>query len=182
MYILGIYGELLKFYGALLWESGLTMNRFRSNLGCSSMVSEKVHSPNMGTWSKYGPILFKFTTHIECFKDGWKTEYNIYWELHGDLSGTDMKFWGTLQWVLGLNMDWFRSNFAHLFTVTENIYKSNMRQIVYILWVLWGFKWHPFEIYGPILFKFTTNIECFKEVLKTEFERDSAYIVSFMGI
>ena len=31
--------------------------------------------PNMGTWSKYGPILFKFSTHIECFSEGVKTEF-----------------------------------------------------------------------------------------------------------
>ena len=36
--------------------------------------------------------------------------------------------------------------------------------------------------YGPILFKYTKQIECFKEGLKTEFERDSAYSVNFMGI
>ena len=36
--------------------------------------------------------------------------------------------------------------------------------------------------YGPILFKFTTHIQCFKEDSKTLFERDGVYIVSFMGI
>ena len=36
--------------------------------------------------------------------------------------------------------------------------------------------------YGPILFKFTSHVEYFKEGLKNEFERDSVYNVSFMGI
>ena len=27
---------------------------------------------NMGTWSKYGPILFKFSIHIERFREGLK--------------------------------------------------------------------------------------------------------------
>ena len=36
--------------------------------------------------------------------------------------------------------------------------------------------------YEPSLFQFSTHNECFREGLKTEFERDSVYIVSFMGI
>ena len=98
----------------------------------------------MGTWSKYAPILFKFSTHIEFFREVLKTEFerdSVYIVIfYVDLSGALLKFWGTLLWVPGLNMDRFRLNSVHAFVVLEKVYRLNLRRIVYNLWLLWVFK------------------------------------------
>ena len=130
------------------------MNRFRSNLGCSFMVPEKLYSsnlhPNMG-------LVQIWTDFIQIF------------HTYRNLSGTVLKFWGTLLWGLGLNMDRFRSKFAHLFMVTEEVYKPNFRQIVYILCDVWWFKGNLFKFWVTLLCAPGLNMDRFCSNLSQAF-------------
>ena len=86
-------------------------------------------------------------------------------------------------------MDRFCSNLTHAFVVLQNIYsKFELGHLCFMsfMGIYVNILEHPnmgtWSKYEPILFTFSTQIECFREGLKTEFERDCVYIVSFMLI
>ena len=119
------------FWSTLLWWLGPNMVRFRKNSAHLFYVSKYVSILNLR-----------------------KMQANL-----GVLSRINWKFWGTLLWGLGPNMDRFRKNLAHLFYVSKYVSIPNLRKMQAILGVLSQFKW---KFWGTLLWGLVSNMVRFR--------------------